>query len=241
MTQRQRSIRLQQIAKKKSHSAREGVGRAPEPISVVATQQPAIPLLSNAQDNLVVQKLASTKFGDLPIDRFAELIRKEDGADAQNPIIALRQRLIQVYQEAANLRQSAKASLTQIRSAQAAARSLSAAVECLDHVKPPRQRGLRAIFGSPLDDHKGFDELNIFAATCWQLKLDLAKVGSELERAISVEEKKPSRAGERKKRLRTLVDVLADWWESNVGKTLACPFRKSHPGGFACRGRIVAF
>jgi hypothetical protein len=218
MTQRQKSISSKQSAKKKSHSARERVSRASEPISVIAAQQP---VLSNAQDNLVVQKLARTKFGDLPIDRFAELIRKEKGVDAQVAIVALRQGLIQVYQEAANLRRSAKASLPQIRSAQAAARSLSAAVERLDHVKPPRQRGLRAIFGSPLNDHKGFDELNTFAATCWQLKLDLAKVGSELERAISVEEKKPSRAGERKKRLRTLVEVVADWWESNVGKPLA--------------------
>jgi hypothetical protein len=41
--------------------------------------------------------------------------------------------------------------------------------------------------------------------------------GVALQSAIKTEEKKQTNAGERRKRLRTLVDALADWWQSTGG------------------------
>lgn len=96
-----------------------------------------------------------------------------------------------------------------------------AAVERLDRIKPARQRGLQAIFGSPVDDHKGIDELNEFAANCWQIKLDLVTVAQKLARAIDLEGAKPSKSGDRKRRLRHLVETLANWWVAKIRRPLA--------------------
>ena len=222
MVQRPKSISAKRTAKKKRRSARVRVHSTPttQPVGAVATPLPAAPLLWNLQDSLVVHKLAGAEFGDLSVDRFADFLRDKE-SDAKNPVAALRQGLIEVYQEAGNQRQSTKASLEQIHTAQVVLRSLKAAIKRLDRVKPREKRFLETIFGGPPDDHKGIAELNNFAANCWQVKLDLAKIVSELERAIEVEKAKPSKAGERKKRLRTLVEALADWWESKVQKSIA--------------------
>jgi hypothetical protein len=180
-----------------------------------------LPLVSlNQQDNIVVHMLAHAELGSLPVDQFADL-RAKEASNAKNRIVVLRQALIDVYQEAANRRRFAKASYPQIRAAQITSRSLTAAIERLDRIKPPRQQGLQAVFAGPADDHKGVDELNDFAANCQQVKLNLAKVALELDRAIELEEAKPSKAGDQKKRLRTLVEALANWWKFNVGKPLA--------------------
>jgi hypothetical protein len=180
----------------------------------------ALNLISfNQQDNLIAELLANTEFGNLPVDRFAEVIWKQ-GTGSQNRVARLRKELIKVYREAAK-RQSEKASWPQINSAQITLRSLTAAVERLDRIKPARHRGLQAIFGSPPDDHKGVDELNEFAANCWQVKLDLANTAQKLARAIELEKTKPSKSGDRKRRLRHLIEALANWWIAKIRRPLA--------------------
>jgi hypothetical protein len=47
-----------------------------------------------------------------------------------------------------------------------------------------------------------------------------------LQSAIATESKKPGKSGERRKRLRTMVEALADWWLS-AGKSLA-PYVKAN-------------
>ena len=222
MVQRPKSISAKRTAKKKRRFARVRVRRTPttQSVGAVAAPLPPVPLLWNLKDNLVVHTLAGAEFGDLSVDRFADFLRDKE-SDAKNPVAALRQGLIEVYQEAGNQRQSTKASLEQIHTAQVVLRSLKASIKRLDRVKPREKRFLETIFGGPPDDHKGIAELNNFAANCWQVKLDLAKIVSELERAIEVEKEKPSKAGERKKRLRTLVEALADWWRSKIGESIA--------------------
>jgi hypothetical protein len=110
MVRRQKPISAKRTAKKKRRPARVRVRSTPttRPVSAVAAPLPAAPLLWNLQDNLVVHTLAGAEFGDLSVDRFADLLHKKE-SDAKNPVAALRQGLMEVYQEAANQRQSAKA------------------------------------------------------------------------------------------------------------------------------------
>jgi hypothetical protein len=56
-----------------------------------------------------------------------------------------------------------------------------------------------------------------------QIKLDIAAIPMKLKQAIEIETLKPkaAKSGERKKRLRVLVETLADWWKSVTGKSLA--------------------
>jgi hypothetical protein len=85
---------------------------------------------------------------------------------------------------------------------------------------PKRQRGLQSAFGSPLDDSKGIDESSEFLSSCQQIRLDAILIMLRLWQAIESETAKPKTAiaGERKKRLRVLVEKLADWWKSVIGK-----------------------
>jgi hypothetical protein len=58
---------------------------------------PSLTLVSfNAQDNLVVELLSNAKFGNLPLDRLADLICKQ-GSGLQNRVAGLRKELIEVY------------------------------------------------------------------------------------------------------------------------------------------------
>ena len=57
--------------------------------------------------------------------------------------------------------------------------------------------------------------------------MDVAQSMQALQSAITTEIKKPVKAGERWKRLRTLVDTLASWWLSAGGKSLA-PYVKAN-------------
>jgi hypothetical protein len=47
--------------------------------------------------------------------------------------------------------------------------------------------------------------------------MDVARVGLALQSTIETEEGKATKSGERRKRLRTLVDALANWWQSAGG------------------------
>ena len=182
---------------------------------------PSLPSLPNMQDKLVLQTLATASIGSLEIDRLGHLLSK-DGTPPDNQVIGLRLALMRVYLESANSRFVANATKDQIKSAKAALASLGKATKQLDQAKPPRQRGLQGLLGSPSDDPKGLDELNEFGSKCSQIKLDVAGVLVALAQAIDLEMKKPKlgHAGERKKRLRTLVEALARWWKS-LGGSLA--------------------
>lgn len=63
-------------------------------------------------------------------------------------------------------------------------------------------------------------EQNEFALVCQKIKLDVVVASQALRAAIEKEEHKPSKAGERPKRLRTLVEALADRWQA-AGRSIA--------------------
>jgi hypothetical protein len=193
----------------------------PRPVNV-----PNLPSLPNMQDNFVIEKLSTASLGSLDVDQFGHLLSKKGKQSDEDRLIELRLGLIRVYLDSAHARLVAKASRDQIKSAKSAMKSLFEAASRLDQAKPVRQRGLQGIFGSPLDDPKGFDELNEFGSKCWDAKLQITSIAMTLGRAISSETVKVSSRGERKKRLRTLVESLADWWKSAIKKSLA-PYVKA--------------
>jgi len=81
--------------------------------------------------------------------------------------------------------------------------------------------------GPPSDDEKGERDLNQFAAACWEIRMDVVRSVQALESVITAEFKKTAERGERRKRLRTLVDALASWWLSAGGKSVA-PYVKAN-------------
>jgi len=190
---------------------------------LIAGRGEILPSLPNARDNLAVHRFTSASIGSLPVDHFGQLLCKPGETFADKHIDALRLGLIQVYFRAAYVRLYAKATQNQIKSARAALASLTNAIKQLDDVSPPRLRGLQGMLGSPLDDAKGLSESNEFHAKCLQIKLDIAAIPMSLEQAIEIETGKPkaAKSGERKKRLRILVEILADWWKSVTGESLA--------------------
>jgi hypothetical protein len=98
---------------------------------------------------------------------------------------------------------------------------LKRAVTKLDQVSPVEQRGLQlAVAGSPMDDIIGERELNEFASACRIIRMEVAPHALALLEAIKTEKARQTKSGERQKRLRTLVEALADWWQS-VGGSLA--------------------
>lgn len=192
-------------------------------LDMIAGRQTILPSLPNMQDNLVVQTLSTAKIGDLPVDQFGRWLCKDGTSPRERDVIALRLALIRVYLAAANARRYTRATRAQLKSAQAALSSLLSAIEQIDQVRPPRQRGLQALFGSPIDDPKGLDELTDFGSRCSKIKTDIVPIMMDLSGTIEAETAKPkaNTAGERKKRLRTLVEALANWWRSATGKSLA--------------------
>jgi hypothetical protein len=170
-----------------------------------------LPVLPNTHDHLVIQRLRTAPVGELAVDR---LLR-----DAPQRVSWLRDALGRVYLEAAKARESSKATKGQLKDAKSALTQLTRAVENL--AKVSGQDTLRILLaGPPLDGKKGERELNELASACWKIKMDVARVGLALQSAIETEEGKATKSGERRKRLRTLVDALANWWQS-AGGTLA--------------------
>jgi hypothetical protein len=182
-----------------------------------------LPLLPNEHDNAVIRRLSTASLGSLPVDQFSRLLRKDGRGDDRQTIATLRSMLIRVYFLAADTRHRARAAQWQIDLAQRALASVKTAVTGLGEVRPKRQRGVSGSFGSPLDDIKGADELNEFVSSCWQLQLDLVPIAQALDHLITAEITKPrsSGRGERKKRLRILVEELAKWWSSATKRSIA--------------------
>jgi hypothetical protein len=179
-----------------------------------AEESGAMPLIaSNVNDTLVIHSLKTATAGELAVDSLL--------LDFRQTVPELRAALVDVYLKAAKERQANKATKEQLKHAQRARSRLSQALESLKRAGTDEQNGLRILLeGPPLDDNKGERELNAFASECWKIRMDLAQPCLALESAINGEINKRSNVGERRKRLRTLVEALADWWQS-MGGSLA--------------------
>jgi len=182
--------------------------------------KPILPSYPNWQDNLVIGELNTAPISTLAVDQFAHAVCNGDEPLNDDPVVLLRHAMIRVYIRAAAARLSARATSKQIASALKALTSLTKMIGHLDKVAPPTQRALQAVFGSPLGNSKGSEESNEFHSSCWQVKLDIVPILLRLWEVIAHENQKPARDGERKKRLRTLVESLADWWEP-IGGSVA--------------------
>jgi hypothetical protein len=166
------------------------------------------PIMGNVKDSLVIQKLTTIAAGELAVDSLV--------LSPQQPVSELRLGLIKVYLKAAKERQLSKATKSQLKNAKGALFQLEQALKNL--AKASTVEGLRMLLeGPPFDDEKGEQELNEFASACWKIKMDVSQPCSALQSAIKTEENKQATAGERRKRLRTLVEALADWWQSTGG------------------------
>ena len=75
--------------------------------------------------------------------------------------------------------------------------------------------------GAPFDDEKGEREVNEFVGNCWTIRLGIMPNVAAPESSIAAETQKLGAAGERQKRLRSLVGALASWWLAGGGKSLA--------------------
>ena len=177
-------------------------------------------VLRNVHDHLAIDKLRSTPVGALAVDR---LVRKD-----RQMVPLLRDALVEVYFKAAKARELSRATKRQISNAKSALNSLAQAIEYLERVSTDGRNGLRMLLeGPPLDDEKGEREVNQMASACWGIRLDVARSMHALQTTIIAESKKPINAGERRKRLRTLVETLASWWLAGGGTSLA-PYVKAN-------------
>lgn len=179
----------------------------------IGTGDSVMPSLPNANDNIAIQQLYRNPLGQLPLDLHAP--------DAVESLAEFRLALINVYYKAAEARYLGKPTKAQLTKAGAALSQLNSAILKLDKVGPVGQRGLHlAVAGSPIDDTLGILEVNQFATTCRKIRMNVAPHALALDNAIKTERASQTRSGERRKRLRTLVEVLADWWRS-LGGSLA--------------------
>jgi hypothetical protein len=212
MRRLRRQVRRDQ---KRKLQPRPALGRSHEALdSTSPPMPPDFAFLPNAHDQLAIDKLRSAPFGQLAIDRLV-------GNDLQM-VSQLREAMVEVYRNAAQVRQMRKATKDQIKKARSALSSLTSAIKHLERVSTDGRDGLRMLLeGSPLDDERGEREINGFAARCWKIRLDVAPSALELQSVIEAESEKSSATGERRKRLRTLIDSLATWWLRGGGKTLA--------------------
>jgi hypothetical protein len=185
---------------------------------------PDFVFLRNAHDQLATDKLRSTPVGGLAVDH---LIRS-------NPkmVMQLREALVEVYFKAANRREHSRASKHQVSGATGALKRLNQAVELLERASSDGRTGLQMqIEGTRLDDEKGEKEVNQFASACGSVKIEIVHSILKLQSIITGETQKTVNSGERRKRLRTLVDTLASWWLSNGGKSLASYVRANRRDG----------
>jgi hypothetical protein len=193
----------------KRHRGQEVVPRVNEEVGPKVEKSGVMPpIMPNVHDSLVIQKLTTTAAGELAVDTFV--------LNPQQLVPEVRLALTNVYLKAAKERQLSKATKSQLKNAKSALSQMTQALKNL--AKASTEEGLRMLLeGSPLDDEKGERELNEFASACWKIRMDVTQPCLALQSAINTERNKQTNAGERRKRLRTLVDALADWWLSAGG------------------------
>jgi hypothetical protein len=164
-------------------------------------------VLSNGQDIEVVAKLITGGPDCQKIDALAL------GSPTR-----LRADIALVYVKAARARRGDIATKNQMMLARQALSHLALAHDRLLKIVPLGSRDLKAAFGALAKDLKGLNERNEFTDVCSEiLGLDLRNAISKLETALKREAAKPRRTGERKKRLRSLVEALAAWWTETYG------------------------
>jgi hypothetical protein len=164
-------------------------------------------VLSNEQDIEVVEKLLTRHPDSQKIYALAPGSPELLAAD-----MAL------VYIKAARTRQGDVATKNQIILAKRALSALARAFDCLSKIVPRGSLSLQAALGLVDKDFKGVDEPNELAAVCNEiLGIGLAEATYKLQAALDRERAKPRRSGERKKRLRSLVEALVDWWSEHRG------------------------
>lgn len=147
-------------------------------------------------------------------------------------VALLRNALAAVYFKAAEARKLRRATKRQLSNARSALICLKRAVQRLEAVSSDGRAGLRMLLeGAPLDDEKGEREVNEFAGNCWKIRLDIVPNVAALKSSIAAETQKLGAAGERQKRLRSLVGALASWWLAGGGKSLAPYVRANRRDG----------
>jgi hypothetical protein len=205
------SERKRDQGKKSKPQARPRLNETAEP---KAGKGAATPLITpNANDSFVIQKLSAIPAGELAVDSLV--------LTPQQPIPELRLALINVYLKAVKQRSSSRATKSQLKHAKSALSQWTQVLKTLERVSSDGRDGLRMLLKGPLlDDDKGERDLNEFASFCWQIRMDATPPFMDLQSAITTEENKQSNLGERPKRLRTLIEALADWWQS-IGGSLA--------------------
>jgi hypothetical protein len=204
----------------KHSQIRKSKAKTPERSDKAATASPAgkarldYAIMRNAHDQIAIDMLRSSPVGGLAVD---QLLRNDP-----QMVLVFREALVDVYFRAAKSREFSKATKRQVSNAKSALTRLTQAIGHLERVSTDGRDGLRMLLeGSPLDDEKGEKEVNQMASACWSIRMDVARSVLALQSAITAESKKPTTVGERRKRLRTLVDALAYWWLSGGGKSLA--------------------
>jgi hypothetical protein len=222
MKRRKRSARRGRAYKSKPKATARAPSKGAESNRVGSL--PDYVFLSNTQDQLAIERLRSNPVGKLPVD----LLVRNDPEMA--PL--LRDALVQVYFTAAQTRELRRATKQQLSKARSALAYLTQALKHLESAGSDGRGGLRMLLEGPLlDDAKGEREVNRFAATCRDIRLEIAPKALELESLIAAESRKPSIRGERQKRLRALVDALGSWWLAGGGRSLAPYVRANRRDG----------
>lgn len=176
-----------------------------------------VPRYPNNQDGIVLERLCNAPLSTLPTDEFAPAVYKGVTPQKEDSIVALRLALAQVYIRTISIRFNAKAIGKHITSGNRAATSLMQAIHHLSAVEPFPSWGSNAALAAPCQDPKGLLEARSFNQACWDVKLSVVSTLMRLIKTLDQEEQKFASNGERKKRLRILVEGLADWWESTGG------------------------
>jgi hypothetical protein len=188
--------------------------------------------LSNAQDQRVFEQLTEQPLGSLAIDGFAQCMSDADPR-------TLRAALAVVYLRASLARRRTQATKRQIKEVEKALAALEKGYTHLHHAIPPEYTSLYAAAGFVPENLRGNEGLNEFALTCQKNARKLVLILLELKDALRAETLRPRRRGERKKRLRTIVDELASWWRSLGRKVTVRNVTQSRKVGIGKRKRDV--
>ena len=199
--------------KRKSKLSRTGRRKPAKLKSAPLVQWSVLNYFSTAEDRTAVKKLMVEREGALQLDRFAVNL-------ATGGVAALRAALIKVYAVAAETRRSLRATKPQMVEARAASSLIEKSILHLRKVRSAEKRGLYDLFGLAPSDPEAKFELGELGLICWHVEIALVGLMKDLHVALKGEFEKRAMRGERRKRLRTLVDALADWWES-LGKSIA--------------------
>jgi hypothetical protein len=159
----------------------------------------------NCQDAVGIERLRTAPLSSLSVDSFAYVLCEDSTPVNEDKILSLRNGLLEVYANAVRARFEAKTAKARFNSSRKALSFFTKGLKSLRDVRPAIQRELEleCALGLPIDDPKGEGESNRFGGGCQRVELSIVKPVAELER------------------LRVLVDLLADWWITETGRSVA--------------------